>query len=91
MTLQEAAQQAEELAAAGDERGLATLRSVRFEKCVLTRATIETANLERCEMRGCELTELAGVERLCGTRMPWPDVVQIAGLLATATGIDVVD
>ncbi len=35
--------------------------------------------------------ELVGVERLRGTRMPWPDVVQIAGLLAAANGIDVVD
>jgi len=69
----------------------ATLRSVRFEKCVLTRATIETATFDRCELRGCELTDLTGVEQLRGTRMPWPDVVQIAGLLAAATGIDVVD
>ena len=69
----------------------ATLRSVRFEKCVLTRATFETASLDRCELRGCELTDLTGVESLRGTRMPWPDVVQIAGLLAAASGIDVVD
>jgi uncharacterized protein YjbI with pentapeptide repeats len=69
----------------------ATLRSVRFEKCVLARASVEAASFDRCEIRDCELTDLAGVERLGGTRMPWPDVVQIAGLLAAASGIDVVD
>ncbi|MEO5575989.1 MAG: pentapeptide repeat-containing protein, partial [Gaiellaceae bacterium] len=69
----------------------ATLRSVRFEGCVLARASLEESTFERCEIRNCELTDLTGVDRLRGTRMPWPDVVQIAGLLAAASGIAVVD
>jgi uncharacterized protein YjbI with pentapeptide repeats len=69
----------------------ATLRSVRFERCTLTGASLETATLARCELRGCDLAELRGVERLAGARMPLPDLVQIAGLLAAASGIEVVD
>jgi uncharacterized protein YjbI with pentapeptide repeats len=69
----------------------ATLRSVLFDRCVLTRASVEAASFDRCEIRGCELSELVGAECLRGTRMPWPDVVQLAGLLAAAAGIDVVD
>ena len=49
------------------------------------------ASIARLEATGCELTDLAGAERLHGTRMPWPDVIQIAGLLATAAGIQIVD
>jgi len=49
------------------------------------------ATFERCEVRSSELQDIAGVERLDGVRMPWPDVVQIAGLLAKANGIEVVD
>ena len=69
----------------------ATLRSVRFERCVIAGATVENAMFDRCELRGCDLTDVAGVERLAGTRIPLPDVIQIAGLLAAAAGIDVVD
>jgi uncharacterized protein YjbI with pentapeptide repeats len=69
----------------------ATLRSVSFERCVLVGATISDATLERCELRGCELEGLVGVERLAGTRMPLTDVIQIAGLLAGAAGIEVLD
>jgi uncharacterized protein YjbI with pentapeptide repeats len=73
-----------------DFRG-ATLRSVRFERCVLTGADLQQAHLERCELRGCELGGLHGVDRLRGARLPWPDVVLIAGLLAAAAGIEIVD
>ena len=69
----------------------ASLRSVRFEGCTLTSAILDGATFERCELRGCELTGLTGAERLRGVRMPWPDVVQIAGLLAAAAGIEIVD
>jgi uncharacterized protein YjbI with pentapeptide repeats len=64
---------------------------VRFERCVLTGADLQQAHLERCELRGCELGGLHGVDRLRGARLPWPDVVQIAGLLAAAAGIEIVD
>jgi uncharacterized protein YjbI with pentapeptide repeats len=69
----------------------AKLRSVLFERCVLAAATFETAALERCELRGCDLTDIAGVDRLAGSRMPLADVVQIAALLATAAGIEILD
>ena len=67
----------------------ATLRSVVFERCVLTGTTVSAATFERCELRGGELESLVGGERLAGTRMPLGDVIQIAGLLASAAGIDV--
>lgn len=69
----------------------ATLTSVLFERTGLVGATVEAATFGRCELRGCELEGLRGVERLRGVRMPWPDIVQIAGLLAAATGIEIVD
>lgn len=69
----------------------ATMASVLFERTTLVGAGVEAAAFDRCELRGCELEGLRGVERLRGVRMPWPDVVQIAGLLAAATGIEIVD
>ena len=69
----------------------ATLESVLFERSNLTGATVAAASFERCEVRGCELEGLQGADRLRGVRMPWPDVVQIAGLLAGAVGIEIVD
>ena len=69
----------------------ATLTSVLFERSNLTGATVSAATFERCEVRGCELEGLQGAERLRGVRMPWPDVVQIAGLLAGTVGIEIVD
>jgi hypothetical protein len=42
-------------------------------------------------LRDCELTGLVGAGSLGGVRMPWGDVIQIAGLLAAAAGIEVVD
>lgn len=69
----------------------ASLRSVRFEGCRLTGANLAGATFDRCELRGCDLTDIVGADRLRGVRMPWPDVIQIAGLLAVAAGIDVVD
>ena len=69
----------------------ATLTSVRFERCALTRAVFDAASFERSELRGCELEGLQGVERLRGVRMPLGDVVQLAGLLAVAVGIEIVD
>jgi hypothetical protein len=64
---------------------------VRFERCVLAGAVVQSASFERCEIRDCELDGLVGVERLAGTRMPLPDVLQLAALLAAAAGIEVVD
>jgi uncharacterized protein YjbI with pentapeptide repeats len=65
----------------------ARLSSVVFEGGSLAQANFAGAELERCELRGCDLTELHGVEGLRGARLPIGDVVQIAGLLASAAGI----
>jgi uncharacterized protein YjbI with pentapeptide repeats len=69
----------------------ALLRSVRFERCDLTEADLAGVRIDRCELRGCTLDGLAGVERLRGAAMPWPDVVGNAALLAAALGIRVLD
>jgi uncharacterized protein YjbI with pentapeptide repeats len=69
----------------------ATLSSVRLERCVLAGANLDGASFAQSELRDCELTGLTGAGSLGGVRMPWGDVIQIAGLLAAAAGIEVVD
>ena len=69
----------------------ASLRSVRFERCNLTAASVVDATCERTELRDCELVDLQGVEGLRGARMPWNEVIQVAGKLAAAAGITVID
>jgi uncharacterized protein YjbI with pentapeptide repeats len=67
------------------------LRSVRFDHCDLTAADLAGVRIDRCELRSCTLDELAGVERLRGSAMPWGDIVGHAALLAEALGIRVLD
>jgi uncharacterized protein YjbI with pentapeptide repeats len=67
------------------------LRDVHFERCSLVGADLSGARFQRCEMRGCDLEGLRGVERLRGVAMPWPDVVQSAGLFAEAVGVQILD
>lgn len=69
----------------------ARLTSVAFDECVLSGATWAGATFARSEMRGCDLSGAINVERLRGVRMPWPDVVGIAGELAAAIGIDITE
>lgn len=69
----------------------ASFSSVRLERCVLSGANVTAASFSECELRDCELTGLVGAASLGGVRMPWGDVIQIAGLLAAAAGIEVVD
>jgi uncharacterized protein YjbI with pentapeptide repeats len=64
---------------------------VRLERCVLVGANVDGASFSQSELRDCELTGITGAGSLGGVRMPWGDVIQIAGLLAAATGIEVVD
>jgi len=42
-------------------------------------------------MRGTDISGAGNPERLRGVRMPWPDVLASAGVLAAAVGIEVVD
>lgn len=69
----------------------ALLRSVRFDHCDLTEADLAGVRVDRCELRGCTLDGLAGLERLRGAAMAWADIVGHAGLLAAALGIHVLD
>ena len=69
----------------------ALLRSVRFDRCDLTEADLQGVRIERCELRGCTLDGLAGVERLRGAALLWADVVGNAARFAGARGIRVLD
>ena len=69
----------------------ALLRDVRFDRCDLSEADFAGVRVDRCELRGCTLDGLAGVERLRGAAMPWADVVGNAALLAAALGIRVLE
>ena len=69
----------------------ALFRSVRFERCDLTEADLAGVRIDRCELRGCTLDGVSGIERLRGAAMPWADVVGHAGVLAAALGIRVLD
>jgi pentapeptide repeat protein len=65
--------------------------SVLFEGCSLVRATWAAAVFERSEMRGCDLDGAINPDRLRGIRMPWPDVVNSAGVFAMAAGVEIID
>jgi uncharacterized protein YjbI with pentapeptide repeats len=62
-----------------------------FEDCVLTRSSWSDASFRRSEMRGVDLSGAGNLECLRGVRMPWADVVNAAGELAEAVGIEIVD
>jgi uncharacterized protein YjbI with pentapeptide repeats len=62
------------------------LKSVRFVGCNLTGVDFSGAKLTDCEMRGCSLDAIRGIDRLRGVRIPWPDVVSNAAALANALG-----
>jgi uncharacterized protein YjbI with pentapeptide repeats len=67
------------------------LTSVVFVDCDLVSATWSGAVLTRSEIRGCDLAGARSPERLRGVRMPWPDVINAAGELAAAVGIEVIE
>ena len=69
----------------------ALLRSVRFEHCDITEADLTGLRIDRCELRSCTLDGLVGIERLRGAAMPWHDLVGLAGMLAAALGIRILD
>ena len=68
-----------------------SLRDVLFERCDLREATFSAVKLQRVELRGCDLGGLRGAEALRGVRMPWGDVIDNAGLFATALGVEIID
>lgn len=69
----------------------ASLKDVLFDGCELRDATFSNGHLERVEIRGCDLSGLRGVEALRAIRMPWVDVIENAGLFASALEIEIVD
>ncbi len=69
----------------------ASLKHVSLVDCDMSRADLRGARLERCDMRRANLTELEGVTALKGVSMPWPDIVEMAGVWASALGIRVLE
>jgi uncharacterized protein YjbI with pentapeptide repeats len=69
----------------------AQLEDVRFHDCDLTGADFRSARLQRCELRRCELSGLEGVSSLRGAALEWPQIVELAGILAAEIGIGVLD
>jgi uncharacterized protein YjbI with pentapeptide repeats len=69
----------------------ASLKDVLFERCELREGTFSGCKLQRVELRGCDLAGVRGADALRGARMPWGDVVENAGLFASAVGIEIVD
>jgi hypothetical protein len=69
----------------------AQLSSVVLEQCDMRGADFSHATFRRSELHGCRLEGAVALERLRGTAMPWPDVVGLAGELAQAIGIGILD
>jgi uncharacterized protein YjbI with pentapeptide repeats len=69
----------------------AQLEDVRFHGCDLTGADFRGARLRRCEFRRSDLTDLQGVESLRGAALEWSEIVALAGVWATALGIETLD
>ena len=69
----------------------ARARFVRFDGCDLTGATFTGATFGDSELRACTLDDLHGVEGLRGAALEWPALVGLAGTLAGALGLRVLD
>jgi uncharacterized protein YjbI with pentapeptide repeats len=69
----------------------AKLTSVVFTDCVLAGVTLAGATFTSSEMRGCDLSGAVNPGQLRGVRMAWPDVINAAGELAAAVGIEIVE
>lgn len=67
----------------------AVLRSVLFQSCDLTAATLSRASFAGCALRDCRLDDLRGVEALSGVRIPYADLIALLPPLARAAGIEI--
>ena len=67
--------------------GEAVLRDVRFERCDLGGAELSRVRLQRVVLAGCRLEGINAVGDLRGASMPWPDIIDNAGLFAAAAGV----
>ena len=54
-------------------------------------ATFAGARFDASELRGCTLEGISGADGLRGAALPWPDIVGLAGALAAALGIQVLE
>jgi uncharacterized protein YjbI with pentapeptide repeats len=62
---------------------------VRFTGCDLRGASFHHADLARCELRGCRLDDIDGVEGLRGASLELDQLIDLAPALAQAMGIGV--
>jgi len=69
----------------------ARLHSVSFVDCDLSGADFTGVVASRVEMIGCRLDRLRGLPSLRGVQMRWTDVLENAGLFATALGIAILE
>jgi uncharacterized protein YjbI with pentapeptide repeats len=70
----------------------ARFESVAFRGCDLSTADIGNARFSGgCEMSGCTLDGLRGVDRLRGVAMPWADILAAAGTFAGEIGVRVLE
>jgi len=69
----------------------ARARFVRFERSDLTAAGFSGAAFDASELRGCVLDDLHGIDGLRGAALEWPAIVGLAGALAGALGLRVLD
>jgi uncharacterized protein YjbI with pentapeptide repeats len=67
----------------------AQLETVTFVDCKLAGTDFRGARLKGCMIRGTSLDGILGVDSLRGVTMPWVDVLDSAGALADALGINV--
>ena len=67
----------------------AHLERVLFVDCKLAGTDFRGVKLKACAIRGTSLEGILGVDCLRGVTMPWVDVIDSAGVLATALGISV--
>ena len=65
--------------------------SVMFAGCDLAETILTGATFAGSEMRGCDLSGVKSPERLTGVRMPWMDVMRMAGELASGIGIEILE
>jgi uncharacterized protein YjbI with pentapeptide repeats len=65
-----------------------SLTHVVFERCDLRETELRGARFNRSLLHDCHLEGIRGVEGLKGAALPWSDLVQLAGPMAAALGIE---
>ena len=58
---------------------------------ILRGADLTGVRFDGVDLVGCRLDGIRGAQSLRGVRMPWPDVLEHAGLFAVACGVQVLD